>query len=159
MTSLLIMSPTLPVCKVCELCQPPREQDSKPCTHVCITCRPVLNPVCECRCVNFANPNMNIDLPVFTIHGNHDDPSGADNLSAVDLLSTCGLVNYFGKVVSIDLCIGFWIPSSTQVSGSRAVENVRAGIQHTDRSCVRGCDVGLAASPSRHLPARLMQST
>lgn len=53
--------------------------------------------------MNFANPNMNIDLPVFTIHGNHDDPSGADNLSAVDLLSTCGLVNYFGKVVSKDL--------------------------------------------------------
>jgi double-strand break repair protein MRE11 len=49
--------------------------------------------------VNFDNPNLNIGLPVFTIHGNHDDPSGADNLSAVDLLSTCGLVNYFGKVV------------------------------------------------------------
>ena len=38
-------------------------------------------------------------LPVFTIHGNHDDPSGADNLSAVDVLSTCKLVNYFGKTV------------------------------------------------------------
>jgi double-strand break repair protein MRE11 len=49
--------------------------------------------------VNFDNPNLNVGLPVFTIHGNHDDPSGADNLSAVDLLSACGLVNYFGKVV------------------------------------------------------------
>ena len=39
-------------------------------------------------------------LPVFTIHGNHDDPAGGDNLSAVDLVSSCGLVNYFGKVVS-----------------------------------------------------------
>lgn len=38
-------------------------------------------------------------LPVFTIHGNHDDPSGADNLSAVDVLSTCKLLNYFGKTV------------------------------------------------------------
>lgn len=36
---------------------------------------------------------------MFTIHGNHDDPTGSDNLSAVDLLSTCSLVNYFGKTV------------------------------------------------------------
>ena len=39
-------------------------------------------------------------MPVFTIHGNHDDPAGADNLSAVDVLSACNLVNYFGKAVS-----------------------------------------------------------
>lgn len=38
-------------------------------------------------------------LPIFTIHGNHDDPAGQDNLSAVDILSSCGLINYFGKVV------------------------------------------------------------
>ena len=36
-------------------------------------------------------------LPVFTIHGNHDDPGGTDNLSAVDILATSSLVNYFGK--------------------------------------------------------------
>jgi hypothetical protein len=24
---------------------------------------------------NFEDPNYNIDLPVFTVHGNHDDPS------------------------------------------------------------------------------------
>jgi double-strand break repair protein MRE11 len=35
---------------------------------------------------------------VLTIHGNHDDPAGAENLSAVDILSTCRLLNYFGKV-------------------------------------------------------------
>lgn len=45
------------------------------------------------------DPNLNVGLPVFTIHGNHDDPAGGDNLSAVDLVSSCGLVNYFGKVV------------------------------------------------------------
>ncbi|DBA79384.1 TPA: hypothetical protein ACH3X2_000030 [Trebouxia sp. C0005] len=49
------------------------------------------------RRVNFENSNLNVGLPVFTIHGNHDDPAGADNLSAVDVLSTCNLVNYFGK--------------------------------------------------------------
>ncbi|BDA49205.1 Double-strand break repair protein MRE11 [Coccomyxa sp. Obi] len=46
---------------------------------------------------NFQNDNYSVGLPVFTIHGNHDDPSGVDNLSAVDVLSTCNLVNYFGK--------------------------------------------------------------
>ncbi|EFJ52429.1 hypothetical protein VOLCADRAFT_55838, partial [Volvox carteri f. nagariensis] len=49
--------------------------------------------------VNFENPNLNIGLPVFTIHGNHDDPAGQDSLSAVDILSQTGLVNYFGKHV------------------------------------------------------------
>lgn len=47
--------------------------------------------------VNFSNPNYNVSLPVFTIHGNHDDPGGQDNLSAVDIMSTANLVNYFGK--------------------------------------------------------------
>lgn len=51
------------------------------------------------RRVNFEDPNLNIGLPIFTIHGNHDDPGGADNLSAVDILSTANLINYFGKVV------------------------------------------------------------
>lgn len=52
-----------------------------------------------CRCANFLSKHHNVGLPVFTIHGNHDDPSGADNLSAVDLLSKANLVNYFGKQV------------------------------------------------------------
>lgn len=53
------------------------------------------------RVVNYQDPNLNVGLPIFTIHGNHDDPSGADNLSAVDILSSCGLVNYFGKAVGV----------------------------------------------------------
>ncbi|XP_068150460.1 double-strand break repair protein MRE11 isoform X2 [Drosophila tropicalis] len=47
--------------------------------------------------VNYEDPNLNISLPVFSIHGNHDDPSGAGRLSTLDLLSTAGLVNYFGR--------------------------------------------------------------
>ena len=47
--------------------------------------------------VNFESPNLNVALPVFTIHGNHDDPAGAESLSAVDILSTANLLNYFGK--------------------------------------------------------------
>lgn len=26
--------------------------------------------------VNYEDPNINISIPVFSIHGNHDDPSG-----------------------------------------------------------------------------------
>nr|XP_010906375.1 double-strand break repair protein MRE11 isoform X3 [Elaeis guineensis] len=49
--------------------------------------------------VNYEDPHFNVGLPVFTIHGNHDDPAGVDNLSAIDILSACNLVNYFGKMV------------------------------------------------------------
>jgi len=50
------------------------------------------------RC-NYLDPDLNVGLPVFTIHGNHDDATGAEYTSAVDVLSAAGLVNYFGKVV------------------------------------------------------------
>ncbi|KAG0451175.1 hypothetical protein HPP92_026561 [Vanilla planifolia] len=49
--------------------------------------------------VNYEDPHFNVGLPVFTIHGNHDDPAGVDNLSAIDILSASNLVNYFGKMV------------------------------------------------------------
>ncbi|KAJ2340864.1 meiotic recombination [Coemansia sp. RSA 2671] len=52
--------------------------------------------------VNYEDPNLNISLPVFTIHGNHDDPSGDGNLSAVDMLAACGLVNYFGRQPEVE---------------------------------------------------------
>lgn len=57
------------------------------------------------RRVNFESSNVNVGLPIFTIHGNHDDPAGANSLSAVDLLSTTSLVNYFGKIVRNSLMI------------------------------------------------------
>jgi double-strand break repair protein MRE11 len=52
--------------------------------------------------VNYEDPNFNISLPVFAIHGNHDDPTGENGLSAMDLLSISNLVNYFGKSSSVD---------------------------------------------------------
>nr|WJN24891.1 double-stranded break repair protein [Tranzscheliella williamsii] len=51
--------------------------------------------------VNYEDPNLNVSIPVFSIHGNHDDPQGAGEtgaLSALDLLSVSGLINYFGKI-------------------------------------------------------------
>ncbi|KAI4971744.1 hypothetical protein ZWY2020_002658 [Hordeum vulgare] len=47
---------------------------------------------------NFEDQNINVGLPVFTIHGDHDDPTGVDNMSAIDVLAATGFVNYFGKV-------------------------------------------------------------
>lgn len=51
---------------------------------------------------NYEDPNFNVAMPVFMIHGNHDDPTGEGNLSAIDILSTAGLVNYFGKTREVD---------------------------------------------------------
>ena len=46
---------------------------------------------------NFNDPNLNVSIPVFSIHGNHDDPTGVQNLCVMDTLAAAGLVNYFGK--------------------------------------------------------------
>ncbi|KAL1709441.1 Metallo-dependent phosphatase-like protein, partial [Schizophyllum commune] len=50
--------------------------------------------------VNYEDPNLNVGIPVFSIHGNHDDPQGAGAegaLCALDVLSVSGLINYMGK--------------------------------------------------------------
>ena len=52
--------------------------------------------------VNYENPNYNVQLPVFSIHGNHDDPTGDGGLAALDLLSVANFVNYFGKADNFD---------------------------------------------------------
>ncbi|KAI0293920.1 DNA repair exonuclease [Russula brevipes] len=51
--------------------------------------------------INYEDGNLNVAIPVFSIHGNHDDPQGAGPegaLCALDMLSAAGLVNYIGKV-------------------------------------------------------------
>lgn len=52
--------------------------------------------------VNYQDENLNISIPVFSIHGNHDDPTGSEGLCALDLLSASGLVNHFGHSHSVD---------------------------------------------------------
>ncbi|OQS04777.1 double-strand break repair protein [Thraustotheca clavata] len=53
---------------------------------------------------NYEDPNINVRLPIFSIHGNHDDPTGeaGRSLAALDLLSAANLVNYFGKSDRVD---------------------------------------------------------
>ncbi|GAA5844842.1 hypothetical protein JCM11251_007344 [Rhodosporidiobolus azoricus] len=51
--------------------------------------------------VNYEDYNINVGLPVFSIHGNHDDPQGVGAegaLCALDILSASGLINYFGRM-------------------------------------------------------------
>jgi double-strand break repair protein MRE11 len=52
--------------------------------------------------VNYQDPDINISIPVFSIHGNHDDPSGDGHFCSLDLLQVAGLVNYFGRVPEAD---------------------------------------------------------
>ncbi|XP_008285231.1 double-strand break repair protein MRE11 isoform X2 [Stegastes partitus] len=52
--------------------------------------------------VNYQDENLNISIPVFSIHGNHDDPTGAEGLCALDLLGASGLVNHFGHSHSVE---------------------------------------------------------
>ena len=58
--------------------------------------------------VNWEDPHFNIDLLLFCIHGNHDDPvresAGASEelLSALDLLAAANLINYFGRSESAE---------------------------------------------------------
>ena len=52
--------------------------------------------------VNYEDNDLNIAIPVFSIHGNHDDPAGLGNLCALDLLSVAGYINYFGKVLNLE---------------------------------------------------------
>ncbi|CAE6451466.1 unnamed protein product [Rhizoctonia solani] len=50
--------------------------------------------------INYEDSNLNVGIPVFSIHGNHDDPQGAGPdgaLCALDVLSVAGLINYIGK--------------------------------------------------------------
>jgi len=57
---------------------------------------------CQFPIVNYEDANLNISLPVFSIHGNHDDPVGKDAICALDTVSATGFLNYFGKYVDMD---------------------------------------------------------
>jgi double-strand break repair protein MRE11 len=40
--------------------------------------------------INYEDPNMNVSIPTFSIHGNHDDPQGAGPVCV--LISTLSLL-------------------------------------------------------------------
>lgn len=51
---------------------------------------------------NYEDQDINVSIPVFSIHGNHDDPSGRGHFAALDLLQMAGLVNYYGRIPESD---------------------------------------------------------
>lgn len=53
-------------------------------------------------CVNYEDPDYNISLPIFMIHGNHDDPAGFGNHTPLELLFACNFINYFGRMHDLD---------------------------------------------------------
>ena len=46
---------------------------------------------------NFKNENLSVELPIFIIHGNHDEPNGIENISSIDIFVNKEL-NYIGKI-------------------------------------------------------------
>lgn len=49
-------------------------------------------------CVNYEDPNFNIEIPIFSIHGNHDDPAGVCGRKKQILQwinNKCTIINYF----------------------------------------------------------------
>ena len=55
--------------------------------------------------VNYDDEYFSVDLPVFSIHGNHDDPTRdgcSEMLAALDLLAVSNLLNYFGRSDEVD---------------------------------------------------------
>lgn len=52
--------------------------------------------------INYHDASYNVRLPVFCIHGNHDDPGGDSNLAAADLLAGANLINYIGRQENCD---------------------------------------------------------
>lgn len=44
---------------------------------------------CSFPQVNYEDENINVGLPVFSIHGNHDDPQGAGPVSLLESDEAC----------------------------------------------------------------------
>lgn len=44
--------------------------------------------------LNYLSPSIKIKLPVFIVHGNHDDPASDTNITAINLMQNANYVNY-----------------------------------------------------------------
>ncbi|KAF5392723.1 hypothetical protein D9757_000826 [Collybiopsis confluens] len=81
--------------------------------------------------INYEDTNLNVGIPVFSIHGNHDDPQGVGAqgaLCALDVLSVSGLLNYMGKI-DLPVAPGTNVETTTQAIQVRPVL-LRKGKSH-----------------------------
>ena len=54
--------------------------------------------------MNYEDPNYNVSIPVFTIHGNHDDPAGVSrSMYAWGMAGMGGRVG--GRVGHVYMCV------------------------------------------------------
>ena len=74
--------------------------------------------------VNYEDPNYNVQLPCFAIHGDHDDPGGEGGLSALDILSSANLLNYFGKT-EVRVCSAAAAAAATPLASSTQPAHTR----------------------------------
>ncbi|KAI4291954.1 double-strand break repair protein MRE11 [Pancytospora philotis] len=49
-----------------------------------------------------ADRDIAVALPILSIHGNHDDPSGFNAVSPLDVLQSTGFINYFGRCSNVE---------------------------------------------------------
>ncbi|VDN03974.1 unnamed protein product [Thelazia callipaeda] len=81
--------------------------------------------------VNYEDGNINVGMPIFTIHGNHDDLTGK-GLTALDVLHESGLINLFGKFEEIDQ---FVVSPLLLTKGKTKLALYGIGSQRDDRLC------------------------
>ncbi|WUR04290.1 double-strand-break repair protein (MRE11) [Vairimorpha necatrix] len=48
----------------------------------------------------YMNNIYKVNIPMICIHGNHDDPSGFNKISTLDILNSAGLISYIGKDIN-----------------------------------------------------------
>ncbi|KAI0037063.1 Metallo-dependent phosphatase-like protein, partial [Vararia minispora EC-137] len=100
--------------------------------------------------INYEDQNLNVAIPVFSIHGNHDDPQGSGPegaLCALDMLSVAGLVNYIGK---LDLSIS----TSEAPQGPQDGITIRPVLLRKGSSCLGLYGVGNVKDARMHFELR-----
>lgn len=55
--------------------------------------------------INYEDPNLNVGIPVFSIHGNHDDPQGAGSVSLPTVSFGLPLITL--RIGRRSLCFGY----------------------------------------------------
>jgi double-strand break repair protein MRE11 len=59
----------------------------------------------QCEMMNYMNQFIKISLPVFIVHGNHDDPSVETGVSALNIMQSANYLNYISGRLESDVLI------------------------------------------------------
>jgi len=77
--------------------------------------------------VNYEDPNYNIGMPVFSIHGNHDDPSGDGDLCTATPTSFSAFLAHVPALPYTPCDMPYLVPMAT--TPHRSVWHARRGPQ------------------------------